>query len=100
MVTPEGRFKADFRQELKKLGFTAVLQYKQDATTVQGFPDTIALAPESVVFFIEFKKSKNAKYRPRQKWWGERLTERGFFHYFVYPENKDEVLREIKEILG
>ena len=98
MTTPEGKLKKDFCKELKKLKCT-VLQYKQDATTVAGFPDTIVLLPESLVVFLEFKKSKNAKYRPGQKEWGEKLTDREFYHWFVYPENADKVLEEIKELI-
>ena len=66
MTTPEGKLKKDFCKELKKLKCT-VLQYKQDATTVAGFPDTIVLLPESLVVFLEFKQSKSAKCRPGQK---------------------------------
>lgn len=96
----EKDFKSQFRKTLKKeLKCTTVLQYRQDSTTVAGFPDTIVLGPESVVVFIEFKKSKNAKFRPGQKEWGQKLTERNFFYYCVYPENADAVLEELKEIL-
>lgn len=99
-TTPEGKFKSEFRKALKKeLKCTAVLQYKQDATSVAGFPDTIVLGPEAVVVFIEFKKSKNASFRPGQKEWGKRLNDRNFFYYCVYPQNAKEVLAELKEIL-
>lgn len=94
----ESDFKSDFRKKLKNLKCT-VLQYKQDATTVAGFPDTIVLLPESLVVFLEFKKSKTAKYRPGQKEWKEKLEERGFYHWFVYPENAEQVMEEIKSII-
>lgn len=94
----ESDFKSDFRKKLKNLKCT-VLQYKQDATTVAGFPDTIVLLPESLTIYIEFKKSKTAKFRPGQKEWGERLKERGYFWWVVYPENAEEVLEEIKGLL-
>lgn len=96
----EADFKKNFQARLKKeVHPTAILQYKQDATTVAGFPDTILLGPEAVVVFIEYKKSKNAKFRPGQKEWGEKLLERNFFYYLVHPENADSVLAELKEIL-
>lgn len=98
MTTPEGKCKKDFCAKLKKMKCT-VLQYKQDATTLAGFPDTIVLLPESLTVYIEFKKSKNAKYRPGQKEWGEKLKERGYFWWTVYPENAEQVLEEIKELL-
>lgn len=94
----EADFKSNFRKELKKLG-CLVLQYKQDATTVAGFPDTIVLLPESLTVYIEFKKSKNAKFRPGQKERGEWLKEHGYFWWACYPENADEVLKEIKDLI-
>lgn len=97
-ITPEGKFKSDFRKELKKLGALTVLQYKQDATTVKGFPDSIAIF-EGVTIFIEFKAHKNAKFQPLQKEWNTRLNENCHYAYIVYPENSDNILKEIKEIV-
>lgn len=94
----ERDFKKAFQSKLKKMGCT-VLQYKQDSTTIKGFPDTIVLGPEAVVIFIEWKRSKRAKFQPLQKEWGERLLARNFFYYCIYPENADECWNEIKEIL-
>lgn len=96
----EPDFKTKFQQQIKKnLKPTAILQYKQDATTVKGFPDTIILGAESVTVFIEFKKSKRAKFRPGQKEWGEKLNERNFLYYCVCPENADDVYKELETIL-
>lgn len=97
-MTPEGKFKKQFCGKLKKLGCT-VLQYKQDSTTVKGFPDTIAILPESLTIFIEFKKSKTAKFQPLQKEWNAKLNERGHFAYIVYPENEAEILAEIRNLI-
>ena len=94
----EKDFKKNFCKSLKRLGCN-VLQYQQSATTLAGFPDTIVLLPESLVIFLEFKKSKTAKYRPGQKEWKEKLEERGFYHWFVYPENAEQVFEEIKELI-
>ena len=99
-TTPEGKLKTHFIKELKKrVKLTAVFQYKQDSTTVKGFPDTILLADEAVVVFIEFKKSKRAKFQPLQREWGKKLLDRNFWYYLVYPENEKEVLDELAEIL-
>lgn len=94
----EADFKKEFCRKLKRLGCTCI-QYKQDATTVAAFPDTIVLLPESLTVFIEFKKSKNAKFRPGQKEWGVQLKERGYFWWACYPENAEEVLEEIKDLI-
>lgn len=100
MVKKESNFKTDFIRALKKkVKLTTVLQYKQDSTTVSGFPDTILLGPEAVVVFIEFKRSKSAAFQPLQKEWGKTLLERNFLYYVVYPENADKVIAELTEIL-
>lgn len=98
MTTPEGALKKRVCQTLRKWGCT-ILQYKQDATTVKGFPDTIVLLPESVVIFIEFKRSKTAKFQPLQKQWNEKLLDRNYFAYIMYPENEKEIMAEIKTLL-
>lgn len=97
-MTPEGKFKKKFCSDLKKAVHPlAILQYKQDATTVSGFPDTICIL-EGITVFIEFKKSKTAKFRPGQKEWLKKLNDNGHFAWVCYPENADEVLAEIKRI--
>lgn len=94
----ESEFKKTFCKKLKKLGALTVLQYKQDATTVAGFPDSLAIF-EGIVVFIEFKKSKRASFRPGQKEWHKKLNDANHFAYIVMPENADEVLDEIKQLL-
>lgn len=97
-MTPEGKLKKRVCQTLRKWHCT-VLQYKQDATTIKGFPDTIVLLPESVVIFIEFKRSKTAKFQPLQKQWNQKLLDRNYFAYIMYPENEKEIMAEIKTLL-
>lgn len=95
----ESSFKSDFIKALKKKSkITAALQYKQDSSTVKGFPDTIILGPEAVTVYIEFKQHKNAKFQPLQKEWGEKLKANNFLYYLVYPENSETVLKELMEI--
>ena len=98
MTTPEGRLKKEVCSQLRKWGCT-VLQYRQDSTTVKGFADTIVLLPEALTIFIEFKASRNAKFQPLQKEWHQKLLDRGFFSFICYPENKSEILNQIKELL-
>ena len=97
-MTPEGKFKKKVCSNLKKLGCT-VLQYKQDSTTVKGFPDTIVLLPEGLTIFIEFKKSKTAKFQPLQKEWNKKLNDRNYFAYIMYPENEKEIMAEIRNLI-
>lgn len=96
----ERDFKKQFQAKLKKAVHPlAILQYKQDSTTVKGFPDTIVVMPESIVVFIEYKRSKTAKFQTLQKEWGEKLLAANFFYYVVYPGNADAILEEIKGLV-
>ena len=94
----ERNFKKSFQTRIKRaVKPLAILQYKQDSTTVAGFPDTLVIL-ESITVFIEFKNSKTAKFRPGQKEWLKKLNDNGHFAFVCYPENADEVLEEIKRI--
>lgn len=88
------KFCARLKKEVKPL---AILQYQQSSTTVAGFPDTIVVL-EGVTIFIEFKRSKTAKFRPGQKEWNKKLNDNGHFAFICYPENADDILKEIKRI--
>ena len=94
----EADFKKKFCTRLKKAVHPlAILQYKQDATTLSGFPDTIVIL-EGITIYIEFKRSKTAKFRPGQKEWIKKLNDNGHFAFVCYPENADDILEEIKRI--
>ena len=94
----ESEFKKKFCARVKRaVKPITILQYKQDATTVTGFPDTIIIL-EGITVYIEFKKSKTAKFRPGQKEWIAKLNEKGHFAWVCYPENADDILEEIKRI--
>lgn len=97
-MTLEKDFKARFQKELKKrVKPVAILQYKQDATTIKGFPDTIVVM-EAITVFIEYKKSKRARFQEGQKMWLQRLTDANHFAFVVHPDNAEEVLKEIERL--
>lgn len=94
----EKDFKQRFQRELKKrVKPVAILQYKQDSTTLKGFPDTIVIL-EGITVFIEYKQSKRAKFQEGQKLWQERLTDACHYAFICYPENAEEVLTEIERL--
>ena len=88
------KFCARLKKEVKPL---TILQYQQSSTTVTGFPDTIVIL-EGITIYIEFKRSKTAKFRPGQKEWNKKLNDNGHFAFICYPENADDILKEIKRI--
>lgn len=94
----ERNFKKEFQKKLKRaVKPLAIIQYKQDATTVAGFPDTLVIM-EGITVFVEYKNSKTAKFRPGQKEWHQKLNDNGHFAFICYPENADEILEEIKRL--
>ena len=90
------KFCARLKKEVKPKPL-AIIQYKQDSTTLSGFPDTIVFL-EALTVFIEFKKSKTARFRPGQKEWIQKLNDNGHFAFVCTPETADEVLEEIKKV--
>lgn len=95
----ERDFKQKFQKELKKrVKPVAILQYKQDATTLKGFPDTIIVL-EGITIFIEYKQNKNSKYQEGQKVWLQRLTDANHFAFVCHQGNWEEVLTEIERLV-
>lgn len=91
--TPEGRFQDRLRNDLESL-FPNCLIMKNDPNSRQGIPDLLILFGNRWAL-LEVKKSANERPRPNQPWyvdWGSDNS----FGSFIYPENKDEVLRELE----
>ena len=94
----ERDFKKNFQKELKKrVKPVAILQYKQDATTLKGFPDCICIL-EAITVFIEYKKSAKARFQEGQKMWLQKLTDANHFCFVCHPGNAEEVLKEIERL--
>lgn len=91
----EKDFQAKFISELRKLGYKCFKQ-QMNATTRVGTPD-LFIFKEGFWGWIEFKKSKGAKKRPGQQENVDWANENSWGS-FCYPENRDEVLEELKEM--
>lgn len=88
----EKDFQAKFIQKLRKMGYKCFKQ-QMNATTRAGTPDCI-ICYKKFYGFCEFKKSKDAPFRPGQK---ETLEELGKWTYarVVFPENFDIIMSEL-----
>ena len=92
MAKLESKFQKDLMDEIKKL-YPGCICIKNDSSYIQGFPDwTIFYKDKWAV--LEAKKEKNAAKQPNQPYYVETLNGMSFSR-FVYPENKDEVLRDL-----
>lgn len=89
----ESKFQSDLIKEIKKI-FPGCFVLKNDAKYIQGFPDLTILYRDRWAV-LECKRGKNESHQPNQDFYVMKLDEMGFAR-FIYPENKEEVLRELQ----
>lgn len=90
----ENKFQAKLIKELKD-EFPDCMVLKNDSAYLQGVPD-ISVFYKDRWAMLEVKKNKNAKRQPNQDYYVNKLNEMSYAA-FVYPENKDEVIEELKK---
>lgn len=89
----ESKFQAGLKKELKKL-FPGCIVTKLDSADIQGIPDLLILY-KGMWAALECKKTANAKKRPNQDYYVTLLNKMSFSR-FIYPENKEIVLNDLK----
>ena len=89
----ENKFQSDLIKELKKL-FPGCIVLKNDPNYIQGIPDLLILYGKKWAT-LECKKSSGASVRPNQAYYVKRMNKMSFSR-FIFPENKEEVLRELQ----
>lgn len=88
----ESGFQDRLRDELKEL-FPGCMIFKMDQ--VQGIPDLLVLYNDMWAT-LECKQHSRAKRQPNQEYYVERMDEMSFSR-FICPENRNEVLNDLKE---
>lgn len=91
----ESGFQDKLQKELKER-FPGCMTFKMDQ--IQGIPDLLVLYEDKWAA-LECKKSANAKRQPNQEYYVEKMDNMSFSD-FIYPENKDEVLRELTRVFN
>ena len=91
----ERDFQAKLIKELKKI-FKGCLVMKLDSSYIQGIPDLLILYNNKWAT-LECKKSASANKQPNQEYYVDLMNKMSFSR-FIFPENKDEVLEELKKI--
>lgn len=89
----ESKFQSDLKDELKQM-FPGCIVTKLDSSYIQGIPDLLVLYKDKWAT-LECKKSANAKRQPNQPYYVDKMNEMSFSS-FIYPENKEEVLRDLQ----
>ena len=95
MAKRESQFQKDLMDEIKSR-YPGCLIMKNDSGYIQGIPDWTILYKDKWAV-LEAKREKDAEKQPNQDYYVEKLDGMSFSR-FVYPENKDEVLRELHEL--
>ncbi len=90
---PEGTFQDDLVAELEKT-FKGCIVTKLDPTFKRGIPDLLILYKNKWAT-LECKKSAKASARPLQPYYVD-LMNKMSFSAFIYPENKEEVINDLK----
>lgn len=93
----ESKFQSDLKKELKKT-FPGSIITKMDSGDIQGIPDLLILYKNKWAT-LENKRSSKAHKQPNQEYYVNKMNDMSFSR-FIYPENKEEVLAELKEYLG
>lgn len=94
---PERKFQSDLIKELKKL-FPGCIIMKLDSSYIQGIPDLIVLFGKRWAT-LECKKSSKTSKQPNQEHY-VRIMNSMSFSRFIFPENKEVVLRELEQAFG
>lgn len=93
----ENKFQANLIKKLKDI-FPGCIVMKNDPTYIQGVPD-LTLLYKNKWATLECKKSANARHQPNQDYYVGQMDEMSFSR-FIYPENEQEVLDELKHNFG
>lgn len=90
----ESEFQKNLKKELKSL-FPGCIITKLDSGDIQGIPDLLILYKDKWAT-LENKRNAKASKRPNQEYYVDKMDEMSFSR-FIYPENKDTVLEDLKK---
>jgi len=92
----ENMFQRKIIQRLK-VEFPECVVMKQDPTYKQGIPDLVVFYHDKYAM-LECKKSANASHQPQQDYYISKFNSWSYAS-FIYPENVDQVFKELSEVL-
>ena len=92
----ENKYQMTLKKKIKdRLPEAIVL--KNDPNYIQGIPDLLILYKNKWAA-LETKKDENAKHRPNQDYYVEKMNDMSFAS-FIWPENEEEVLDALERSL-
>lgn len=93
---PENIYQAKLIKKLRLL-FDGCLILKNDSSYMQGVPDLIILYNDRWGM-LEVKASADSEFQPNQAYYVSELNNMSFAA-FIFPENEEEVLRDLARVL-
>ena len=96
-MAAESKFQSTLIREIQRMYPGAVI-LKNDPNYLQGIPDWLILHEKKWATF-EVKASRTSPRQPNQAYY-VRMLDRMSFSAFVYPEIKEDFLRELQQSLG
>lgn len=90
----ENKFQAELKKKLKQM-FPGCIVTKLDSSDIQGIPDLLILYKNKWAT-LEVKKDRTASKRPNQEYYVEKMNDMSFSR-FIFPENEEGVLNELRE---
>ena len=94
MARLESLFQRLLIDELEEM-FPGCVILKNDSSYRQGVPDLVVLYNDRWAM-LECKKNSTSRSRPNQPYYVDMLNDMSFAA-FIYPENKEEVLRDLQQ---
>lgn len=92
----ESTYQARLIKRLRRL-FPGCVILKNDSGYMQGIPD-LTILYRTKWALLEVKTHAKADQQPNQDWYVEMLNKLSFAA-FIYPENEEEVIRELQQAL-
>lgn len=90
----ESKFQSNLKKELSDM-FEGCVILKNDEQCIQGIPDLLILYRKKWAM-LECKRGKYSTSRPNQHYYINLLGQMSFAR-FIYPENKEEVLHDLRK---
>lgn len=92
----ESKFQSNLKKELKNM-FPGCIVTKLDSGDIQGIPDLLILYKNKWAA-LENKRTAKAHRQPNQEYYVNKMNDMSFSK-FIYPENKEEVLTDLRNYL-
>lgn len=97
MAQLESAFQSKLKKELKEI-FPGCMVFKMDTRDNPGVPDLLILYKDKWAS-LECKQTSKASKQPRQPYYVSKMNEMSYSS-FIYPENKKEVLDDLRRVFG